>query len=995
MAHGDKIRVKETVLMGCGAELMTNTYEQTLPVGVAYQEMIFDAEGNPCDFVFLQTNAIFKEMIGMKDVPIIGKRYTEIMHGVEYDRLQHLVQQFVNVALHGGTELFEIISTIMGHRYTVCEYSFEKNKFWTNVVDTASGQDSFLELQKIIGLTETNDHEFNHVLDHFSLPITIVSLDGAVLYLNHEAEKLFAVDSSVVNTKHAGRFFAEPKDIDTFINRIESQKVSQADEVHLKTNNGKAFWSKCDSLCLDYQNSPCILSVHQDITKQKQLEYSAARSKENYHLLFDNVSEAIVVAQNGYVKMCNHYVQEISKYSESYLFSTPFGELIAPQDRERMMANHYKQMKGERGGSFSRFRINTADGELRWIALKSVRIDWEGKPASLNFLSDITEKVHMEEALKSSEEKFKFIFENAAEAIFIIQNNHIRIANPMTERASGYSLKELLTRDIAHFILPEDRDRCIRSYQERLRSEAANEKIEFRVGRKDGSIIWAQAVGVKVAWEGHMAVQYFVNDITDQKKAEQDREASELKYQLIAESASDVIWVYNYTRDCFAYISPAVKNLRNLTPERAEKMTLEDTFDPESLHLLRSTVEEKIQSFHMNGKGSNTFIKEMQQYCADGHLVWTEASIRLRLNNRNEYEVFGVSRNIEKRKKSEESIIYLSYHDQLTGLYNRRFYDEELKRLEHSENFPMTLVLADVNGLKLTNDAFGHQAGDDLLVNISQILREDGKEGDIIARVGGDEFVMLWPRNDEVQTEQRISRIHDRLLSAKSVHHTILSVSFGWAVRKSKKETMTYIFTEAENNMYQHKLFEGNSMRSRTINMITNTLYAKLPSEERHARRVSKLCTEIGQRLGMDANDLNELRTAGLLHDIGKIAIEENLFKKEHLTEAEWSRIRLHPEKGYHILKLSNEFMSISQYILCHHERIDGKGYPLGLKGDQIPLPSRIISIVGAFDAMVASHLYRAKMTQQQAIDVLKRNAGSQFDREIVDLFIKNVLVRE
>jgi diguanylate cyclase (GGDEF)-like protein/PAS domain S-box-containing protein len=980
--------------MSYGAEMMTKAYEQTLPVGVAYQELIFDAEGNPCDFVFLRTNTQFKEMIGLKDVPIIGKRYTEIIHGVEPDRRQHLVQQLANVALHGGTKLFEIISPIMGHRYKICEYSFEKNRFWTNVVDMAPGQDSFLELQKVIELTETNDHAFNHALDHFSLPITIVSVDGAVLYLNHEAEALFAVDSSAFNTE-AGRFFANPRDIDTFINRIDSQRVSQGDEVRLKTSSGKTFWSKCDSLLINYQNSPCILSVHQDITDQKQLEQSAAKSKENYHLLFDNVSEAIVIAQDGYVKMCNHYVQEISQYSESYLFSTPFEEIVAPQDRDHLMKNHYKQMRGERSGSFSRFRINTADGKLRWIAMKSVRIDWDRKPASLNFLSDITEKVNMEEALKSSEEKFKFIFENAAEAIFIIQDNHIRIANPMTVRSSGYSLTELLTMDFSHFILPEDRDRCIRAYQERLRSESANGKIEFRIVRKNGTIIWAQAIGAKVAWEGHVAVQYFVNDITDQKKAEQDREASELKYQLIAESASDVIWVYNYTRNCFAYISPAVKSLRNLTSDRAVRMTLEETFVPDSVHLLRSTVEEKIQSLHKNGEGSNTFIKEMQQYCADGHLVWTEASIRLRLNNRNEYEVFGVSRNIEKRKKSEKSVIYLSYHDQLTGLYNRRFYDEELKRLERLGNFPMTLVLADVNGLKLTNDAFGHQAGDDLLIHISQILKEESKEGDIIARVGGDEFVMLWPRNDEMQTERRINRIHDRLLSAKSVHHTILSVSFGWAVRKSKKETMTYIFTEAENNMYQHKLFEGNSMRSRTINMITNTLYAKLPSEERHARRVSKLCTEIGQRLGMDANDLNELRTAGLLHDIGKIAIEESLFKKEHLTEAEWSRIRLHPEKGYHILKLSNEFMSISQYILCHHERIDGTGYPLGLKGDQIPLPSRIISVVGAFDAMVANHLYRAQMTQQQAIDVLKRNAGSQFDPEIVDLFITKVLVKE
>ncbi|MCO7127613.1 PAS domain S-box protein [Sporolactobacillus shoreicorticis] len=972
-----------------------STINDKLQVGVAYQEIVLNADGSPCDFIFLQTNQNLDEMLGLNHGSIVGKRLTELVPQTNNNQLHQLIQQLAEVALFGGVNQFTFNSAHTRHRYKIYVYSLEKNRFWTNVVDMFSEQELFLELQKRLLIKNRDDQAFSRALDRFPLAITIIALDGTILYVNDKSKSLFDVDNRFICTKQAKHFFANEKDIFSFLPRISLQKASQGDEVLLKKNDGTVFWSKCDSMLLTYHNQPCILSTHQNISGEKNLALSAANSEENDHLLFDNVAEAIVVVQNGYVKMCNHYVPEMTKYSQSYLVSRPFADFIAPQDRETIMINHNKQMLGERSGSFSRFRIYTADGRLRWIAMKSVRIDWRGKPASLNFLNDITDQRQMEEALKLSEEKYKVIFENSTEAIFVIQNNRVQIANSMTVRTSGYSLEELMNTDFSRFILPADRIRCIQAYQKRLETIKANQKMKCRIVKKDGAIIWAQARGTRINWDGKPAVQYFVNDVTDQIKAEQEQKKSEQKYRLIAEYASDVIWVYNYTKTALNYISPSVKNLLGYSQQKALMINPQQTFDPESWRRLKNTVAEKLRLMHIQKDASNTFIMEVQQQCRDKHLIWVELSIRLRLNDRHEFEIIGVSRNIEERKIAEANVAYLSHHDQLTGLYNRRFYDEALKRLDRSKSYPLTLVLADVNGLKLTNDAFGHRAGDDLLIHISKILIKDKEDEDIIARVGGDEFVMLWPQINEGQAEQRIERIHHHLQAASSVHHTVLSVSFGWAVRKSEKETMTYIFTEAENNMYQHKLFEGNSMRSRTINMITNTLYAKLPSEGRHARRVSRLCTEIGRKLGMDANDLNELKMAGLLHDIGKITIEESLFKKEQLTDSEWARIKLHPEKGYHILKLSNEFMNISQFILCHHERIDGKGYPLGLKSEEIPLPSRIISIVEAYDSMVTDQPYRQKIAQYKAIEILKKNAGTQFDPEIVDLFVTKVLAAE
>lgn len=346
----------------------------------------------------------------------------------------------------------------------------------------------------------------------------------------------------------------------------------------------------------------------------------------------------------------------------------------------------------------------------------------------------------------------------------------------------------------------------------------------------------------------------------------------------------------------------------------------------------------------------------------------------------------------EKIKEREKKIQALNYHDQLTGLYNRRFYEEELSRLDEEANLPLTIVMADVNGLKLVNDSFGHSVGDELLKKVGQVIKRGCRDNDIVARLSGDEFVILLPKTDVFEAEEVVKNIKDLTLKEK-VGAIDLSVSFGYETKNKKEEIIQEVFKKAEDYMYKKKLFESPSMRGKTINAIINTLHEKNKREEQHSHRVSELCESMGKALGLQESEVEELKTVGLLHDIGKIAINENILNKPgKLTEEEFEEIRRHPEIGYRILSTVNDLSEMAEYVLAHHERWDGKGYPKGLKALEIPIQARIIAIADTYDAIISERSYRGALSEEVAIKELNKNAGIQFDEELVKIFIEIVL---
>ncbi len=342
-------------------------------------------------------------------------------------------------------------------------------------------------------------------------------------------------------------------------------------------------------------------------------------------------------------------------------------------------------------------------------------------------------------------------------------------------------------------------------------------------------------------------------------------------------------------------------------------------------------------------------------------------------------------RDITEQSRAVKEIEYLSFHDGLTGLYNRRFFDEELRRLDVPRNLPLTLLMLDVNGLKLTNDAFGHPVGDELLIRVANVLRDACRADDIIARVGGDEFAVLVPRANGDQADQLIQRVQQSV-ALERLEGLPISVSCGRGTKLEPQDSITDVFKTAEDQMYQHKTSERSSYRHQSIDLIMQTLYARSPREQQQSERVGRLCGAIGAAMGLEANMLT---TAGMLHDIGKIAIgNEILDKRGPLSAAEWKEVKRHPEVGYSILSAVNDYALLADYVLAHHERWDGRGYPRGLKAEEIPLAARIIAVADSYDAMVSDRPYRQGMDHDNAIAEIAACAGSQFDPAVAEVFI-------
>ncbi len=340
----------------------------------------------------------------------------------------------------------------------------------------------------------------------------------------------------------------------------------------------------------------------------------------------------------------------------------------------------------------------------------------------------------------------------------------------------------------------------------------------------------------------------------------------------------------------------------------------------------------------------------------------------------------------EKRNRLRE-IEYLSYHDQLTGLYNRRFFEEELRRLDVPRNLPLSLVMIDVNGLKLFNDAFGHTTGDELLKKVAGVLREECRADDIVARIGGDEFMILLPLTDRDHLDPLMARISDAM-SKEQVKDLPISVSLGGATKTDAGKSVEKVFDMAEDQMYRRKISEKSSYHNRSVNLILKTLYSKSPEEKEHSENVSVLSEAIGREMGLAQPEIDELKTAGIIHDIGKIAVSSRILEKDGpLDKEEWEEIRKHPETGYNILSTVSEYSPLAKIILTHHEHWDGKGYPKGLKGDEIPLQSRILGAAEAYDVMVSGRVYRKAMSRDVALAELRRCAGTQFDPEVVKIF--------
>jgi diguanylate cyclase (GGDEF)-like protein/PAS domain S-box-containing protein len=349
---------------------------------------------------------------------------------------------------------------------------------------------------------------------------------------------------------------------------------------------------------------------------------------------------------------------------------------------------------------------------------------------------------------------------------------------------------------------------------------------------------------------------------------------------------------------------------------------------------------------------------------------------------------------ISKRKKEEAEIYYLNCYDSLTGLHNRRCFEENRGKIDIPDNLPLSVIFADINGLKMTNDIFGHTAGDELIKKSSEILQEACRQNDVIARTGGDEFIILLPVTTRENAEKILARIKSRFADAH-VEAIKCSIAIGLDTKYEPEQLLDEVMANAENAMYKDKAMNRKAYNQDIINTIIETLHAKSPIEKQHSICVSELCADVGIALQLPENEISKLKRAGYLHDIGKITLADEILVKDNYLDQEIEKMHQHSVVGYRILSLFDDTLDLAEYVYGHHERWDGTGYPRGLKGEQIPLLSRIISVAETYDRVLNRGRHSLATRKTAALDVIKHGAGSQFDAEIAKLFVQIIAKNE
>ena len=590
--------------------------------------------------------------------------------------------------------------------------------------------------------------------------------------------------------------------------------------------------------------------------------------------------------------------------------------------------------------------------------------------------------------LLDSERKIRKILETTQDGFCIVGKNQRFIdANNAFCKMLGYTKEEILNltvSDIDFYESSED----VKKRLDRIKKNG-HDFFETKHINKDGKIFDME---VSISCLNKEPLEYFcfLRDVTSKRKDKQKIIDMKQRLENIIEGTNVGTWEWNIKKDN-TVVNKKYAEMLGYTLEEISPMNIE-TWEK----LMHSDDLKRYQK-----KMRKIWNKEIEYYDIEirakhknGKWKWinSRGKVTRWSEDRTPLIMSGTHTDITEKKQEQKQIEYLSFHDPLTGLYNRRYMEDSIKRLDTDRNIPFSIIAADVDGLKLTNDAYGHEMGDKLLITAAEILKKSCRKEDIVCRVGGDEFLILLPNIDENKVNEIIKRIAEESQNT-NFDSVIVSLAIGYSTKNKKEKSIMEVYKEADNNMYKNKLKFGRIIRNKNIEKVLANVNKRYENEKIHNARVSKYCESIARAMNLSNKEVEDAKLAGKLHDIGKIVVPPKILKKESkLTDEEREELKKHSTISYHLLKSVDKYSRLSEVVLYHHERLDGSGYPEGLKEDEIPLLSKIIAVADTYESMTAGRPHQKKKTKAEAVKELKKQSGTKFDKYIVDVFINKVI---
>lgn len=717
----------------------------------------------------------------------------------------------------------------------------------------------------------------------------------------------------------------------------------------------------------------------------RQMESTLRQTKQTLATLIGNLpgfvyrchadpSWTMLYVSDGCLQVTGHAPEDfIGNQKLSY------GSLIHPEDRDWKYSEAWLS-----SGNYleSEYRIVHASGGHRWVwergrgvfSDEGVLLYIEG------FITDITNRKEAEVRLATQEEQYRLLFEFSPVAIAIMDmaGNYLQV-NEAYEQGMFYKREELEGKNVRICVLPENYS----TMEDHLAALRGGETLEHEVVcvRKGGeqriNILREKTIPLPGGQKGIISLS---RDITEVKLAQGALVQSEKKYRSLVETMRDGMFIIDFNGKV-RFWNQAGLGMFGLDPTDLHELLSGIALDhihPSSMAIVQRDMALVMKGHNLTG--------EYRYLRHSGESGWLEANAT-KMEYNSAPAILVLARDITERKKEQAEMEFLSWHDPLTGVYNRRYFESQLR--DRALTKP-GIVVVDLDGLKLVNDTIGHTAGDRLLKEAAGILQRCTPSGGMAARIGGDEFVIILSHSSQAQAEAVVGAIRGLQEEYNRQQPQFpLSLSLGYEVAADEATSLCEIFRRADNLMYRQKLLHRLSSRSAIVQALMGALEAKNVETREHVDRIGELALLVARRMGYPEGRILELELFAKFHDIGKVGVADSILNKPgRLTDDERKEIERHAEIGYHIASSTPELAPIARFILKHQEWFDGNGYPLGLKGSEIPVECRIVAIADAFDAMTSDRPYRKAMSSALAVAELRRCAGTQFDPELVEIFL-------
>lgn len=725
-------------------------------------------------------------------------------------------------------------------------------------------------------------------------------------------------------------------------------------------------------------------------------------SERKYRLIVDNANEAIVITQDGILKFFNPKFQEITRYTRDELEGMPFTQIIHPEDKAMVLEKQQKRLKGLKKDEVYSFRITDKEGITKWVEIKSISIIWDEKPATLNFISDIThrkEEEKLREALykiatitnlaEDLQEFYAAIHDIVGELMYA-KNFYIALFDEPSQMLSfAYFVDEhdpwppprKLGRGLTEYVLRTGKPLiCTPDLFYRLEEKGKVELIgtpavswlgvPLKRNSKTLGIIVVQSYTEDVHFgksdkELLTFVSQHLSTAIERKNAEQELKESEMRFRMLVQSANEGIVladsdgkIISWNRGAqgiFGYSEEEAlgKPLQILMPER-----------------LREAHQRGIMRMQSTGFSNSVGRRlEMPGLRRDGSEFPLELSITA-WRVRNKIFLASIMRDITDRKKQERA-------------------------LRESEERFRSIVENSHEGIMIIDDSYRFVYVNDQLCEILGYPKEEIIGHDFREFLDKDSKQLVAERYRRRQRGEKVPPRYEFKIVRKNGERRYVELS-STTIQDfdGKIKTVGQILDITDRKDAERKLREGFERLRKTmegvISAMAGIVETRDPYTAGHQQRVAKLACAIAKEMGLPQEKIQGIRMAALIHDIGKIYVPaEILSKPVPLTKIEKSLIETHPQVGYDILKNIEFPWPVAQIVLQHHERMDGSGYPNGLKGDQILLEARIIGVADVVEAMSSYRPYRPAIGIKKALEEIKKKRGILYDPEAVDACLK------